>query len=233
MGFTAKDSGGSGGEWEPVPRGVYQAVCYAVVDLGTQFSQLYGVEQHKAWLAWELPTERIEIDGEDKPRVISKFYTVSLHEKSNLRQHLESWRGRSFSSKELEGFDISKLFGVNCQINVIHKENQKGKTRADIGSIMPLSKGMKKVDSEAEYIYFSLEEHGLDIPDNVPDGIRNMIMKSREWNESNQQMDSTDWRTDNAPPPLQDSDPWADNQPPQEPPGGLMRQPEDESDIPF
>ena len=233
MGFTAKDSGGSGGEWEPVPRGVYQAVCYAVVDLGTQFNQMYGHEQHQCWISWELPTEEIEIEGEMKPRVISRFYTVSLGEKAHLRNHLESWRGQSFTDEELAGFDISRLIGVNCQLNIIHKTKKDGKIRAEVSSIMPLSKGMKKVDSEAEYVYFSIEEHGLDIPDTVPEGIKRIFMKSREWNESNQQMDSTDWRTDNAPPPLQDSDPWADNQPPQEPPGGLMRQPEDESDIPF
>ena len=46
MGFTAKDSGGSG-DWEPVQRGVFQAVCYAVIDLGTQFNQLYGNEQRQ------------------------------------------------------------------------------------------------------------------------------------------------------------------------------------------
>ena len=214
MAFTAKNSGGSG-DWEPVPRGVYQAVCYAVVDLGHQFSQMFGVEQHKAWIAWELPTERIQFEGEDKPRVISKFYTVSLHEKSNLRGDLESWRGRSFTPKELKGFDISKLIGANGQINVIHKENQKGQTRSDVGSIMPLSKGMKKYDSEAEYVYFSFEDHGTSMPENIPDGIKSMIMKSREWNETGQQND--DWRSDNAPPELQDSDPWgesAQNPPP-------------------
>jgi len=216
MAFTAKDTGG-GGDWEPMPAGVYHAVCYAVIDLGHQFSQMYGVEQHKCWICWELPQERIEIevDGvkEDKPRVISEFYTVSLHEKSNLRGHLESWRGRSFTENELAGFDISKLFGVNCQINVIHKVNKKGNTQAKIGSIMPLARGVEKRDSESEYIYFSFEEHGKEITGNVPDGIKAMIMKSREWNESGQQQD--EWRHDNVPPELQDSDPWGDK--PQEP----------------
>ena len=33
--------------------------------------------------------------------------------------------------------------------------------------------------------------------------------------------------------PLRDSDPWGDNEPPQEPPGGVMREPGDESNLPF
>ena len=231
MTFIVKDSGG-GGDWVPLDAGVYHAVTYAIVDLGTQFSQLFGVEQKKLWVCWELPEERVDIeeDGQkvNKPRVISNFYTQSLHEKSNLRGHLESWRGRAFTERELAGFDISKLFGVNCQINVIHKTNQKGQTKAVIGSIMPLSKKMPKLEAENDYVYFSMEEHGLNIPEDVPDGIKAMIMKSREWNESNQQMDRNDWREDNVPPPLQDSDPWGNNEPPSEPPGGL-----DPNEVPF
>ena len=225
MTFTIKDTGGS--DWTPIDAGVYHGVCYSVVDLGTQFSQLFGVEQKKLWICWEFPEERIEVEGENKPRVISNFYTQSLHEKSNLRGHLESWRGRAFTEKELAGFDISKLFGVNCQINVIHKTNQKGQTKAVIGSIMPLSKKMPKIDAESEAVYYSMEEHGLSIPDAVPDGIKAMIMKSKEYNETGQQQD--EWREDNVPPPLEDSDPWGNN----EPPGGNMREPgyEDEPDF--
>jgi hypothetical protein len=152
------------------------------------------VEQHKCWIAFQLPTERIEIEVEgerlDKPRVISKFFTVSLHEKSALRGFLESWRGRQFSPSELQGFDISNLIGANCQVNVIHKIKKNGSKRADIGSVMPLSKGMKKYSIEGEKLYFSWEDHGYDIPDEIPDGIKQMIMRSREYNELGQRNDS-------------------------------------------
>ncbi|GAG46718.1 unnamed protein product, partial [marine sediment metagenome] len=33
---------------------------------------------------WEIPAERIEIEGKDLPRAISKKYRVSLHKKANL-----------------------------------------------------------------------------------------------------------------------------------------------------
>ena len=187
MGFTVKDSGGQ--DWDPVPRGVYHAVCYAMIDLGTQYNEMYGNEQHKCWVSWELPEERMEYEGENRPRVISKFYTVSLHEKSNLRNDLESWRGKAFTVDELLGFDISKLLGANCQINVIHKTNKKGQTRAQVGSIMPLSRNMQKKQPENEKLYFSWEDHGHDLPENLPDGIKSMIMKCREWNEQGQMND--------------------------------------------
>ena len=64
---------------------------------------------------------------------ISKFYTLSLHEKSNLGQDLVSWRGRPFTETERQGFDITKLIGVTCQLNVMHTDS--GKER--ISSVMP------------------------------------------------------------------------------------------------
>jgi len=232
MSFTVRDTGGT--DWEPIPSGVYHAVSCGVVDLGTQFNEMYGNEQHQAWLSWELPEERlqIEIDGEmeDKPAKISRFYTVSLGTKAWLRQHLESWRGREFTQAELDGFDISKLLGANCLLNVIHKKNKKGETKAQISSIMPLSKNMQKRGIEGEKLYFSIEEHGLNIPESVPEGIKRIIMKSKECNETGQQND--EWREDNIPTDLQDSDLWGNNEISQEPPGGMLRQQGDE-EIPF
>ena len=83
---------------------------------------------------------------------------------------------------------------------------------------------MPKLDAESEFVYYSMEEHGLSIPDAVPDGIKAMIMKSKEYNETGQQ---DEWRQDNVPPPLEDSDPWGAN----EPPDGNMREPGYEPDF--
>jgi len=104
---------------------MHKAICYGVYDLGTQFNETFGNKNHKVLLQWELPEARIDIqkDGEDLnlPRAQSKIYTLSLHEKANLRKDLESWRGKSFTATELEGFDLKNLLGVDCQLQVIHK----------------------------------------------------------------------------------------------------------------
>jgi hypothetical protein len=73
---------------------------------------------------------------------VSKFYTLSLNEKANLRKDLESWRGKAFSDAEIEnGFDIEKLIGANCYLNIA--QNDKGKSV--ISAINPLPKGMEKL----------------------------------------------------------------------------------------
>jgi hypothetical protein len=66
-----------------------------------------------------------------------------MNEKSNLRKDLESWRGRGFTEQECKAFDITKLLGVPCMLNVIHKTNNKGNKYATIGSISPIPKGLE------------------------------------------------------------------------------------------
>jgi hypothetical protein len=123
-----------------------------VVDLGNQRvqSQMYGDKiKPQVYVAWELPDEQVtwtDRDGNERtgPMRIGKTYTVSLHENANLRADLESWRGRPFTEQELEGFDITKLGGVPCLINVAHKQGGNGKTYANVVAVTPLPKSMEK-----------------------------------------------------------------------------------------
>ena len=196
MPLTVSESGGS--SFQPIEPGVYPAVLYGLIDLGTQFNELYNNHQHKVMLIWEVPSERIEIDGEDKPRVISKEYTLSLSEKAHLRNDLMSWRGRDFTPEELFRFDISTIMGACCQLNIIHKTSKKtGKDYAMVSSVNPLSRGMQKFEPENETIYFSFEDGG-EIPEGTPDWIKSKIMASQEWNETGQQ--NEEWRRQDEPP---------------------------------
>jgi hypothetical protein len=180
MGLTVKKSGSF---LDPVPEGLYQAVCYGLYDLGTQFQERFGKSVPKVLIAWELPSERIlvEQDGvkKDLPRAISKQYTKSLHEKANLRKDLESWRGKAFTEDELEGFDMKKLLGANCMIQVIHKTKE-GKTFANVANIVSLPKTMDKSGCENPFRYFSFEDGDI-LPDNTPSWISDLIKASEEW----------------------------------------------------
>ena len=91
-----------------VSSGVHKARCIRVIDLGTQRQEYSGEVSWKrqVMLIWEVP-EQDNMNGE--PLTISKFYTLSLHEKSNLGADLSSWRGRAFTETEKQGFDISKM----------------------------------------------------------------------------------------------------------------------------
>lgn len=182
MPLIAKSSGE--GNYEPVPAGVHIAICYALYDLGTHYSEKFGNMAHKITLSWELPEERIEVERDGKklnmPRAISKEYTLSLNEKANLRKDLENWRGKKFTEDELAGFDVGKIVGVPCQINVVH--TQKGdKTYSNIGAIMPVPKGFKVKKPENESVYYIIDEHKRAIPPQCPEFIKKKIEASQEW----------------------------------------------------
>ena len=132
MALIAKNSGGS---FEPIPIGIHQAVCYAIYDIGTHRGEYQGktVTRHQIVVCWELDCAMQ--DG--RPFGMSKFYTLSLHEKSTLRKDLESWRGKKFTPEELDGFDVEKLIGVNCTLSVIDSEKSDGSPTQKISAIMP------------------------------------------------------------------------------------------------
>lgn len=61
----------------PVEPGVYIAICVGVVDLGEQYSEKFKNYSNKVKFIWELVGETIEVDGEQKPRQLSKLAFVA------------------------------------------------------------------------------------------------------------------------------------------------------------
>lgn len=177
MGLTAKSKGNG---FDLIPAGVHHAICYGVVDLGVQYSEFYNNDSHKVLILWELPNERIKIEGKDLPRAISKRFTLSLSSKAKLKEWLENWRGKPFSEKELEGFELKNLLKANCQLNIIHTD-YKEKKIATPGAIMQLPKGTLRRDPENPLLWFSFEESPTEFPENMPEWISDIIEKSAEY----------------------------------------------------
>jgi len=122
-------------DYQPTSMGLHQAVLVDVVDLGV-LETPWG-DKHKCTLVFETD----ELDPEGIPLRVSKRYTLSLSEKSNLRQDLERWRGRKFEAKELKnGFDLESLLGMNATIYVAHRVTEKG-LFANIQTLLPPVKG--------------------------------------------------------------------------------------------
>jgi hypothetical protein len=173
-------SGGGNSGFKQVEAGTYNARCIKVVDLGTQQSNFNGEIswRRQILVIWELPSELKEDTTE--PLTISKFYTLSLHEKSNLGIDLTSWRGRSFTEKEKQGFDITKLLGVPCMLNVIEGNNGKSK----VGSLMPLPKGTEIAEQITPSLSFAVDDYQngkKEAFNQLSEGIRNIILRAKEF----------------------------------------------------
>ena len=176
MSIVAK-GGEKSSSFPSVSVGVHKSRCIKVIDLGTQKNDFEGNISWKrqVLVIWETPDQTNETS---EPITISKFYTLSLHEKSNLGIDLTSWRGRPFSETEKKGFDISKLIGHTCLLNVIQ-----GNKNNKIGSIMPLPKGDKIAEQYHTGVVFDLEKYQKgqkEVFNQLSEGIRNIILRSKE-----------------------------------------------------
>lgn len=178
-----------GGDSPPVPAAVHQGVCYQVIDIGTQPALSNFPARRKVKIIWELPHERKDFKSKDGlatielPRSISKDYTLSTDKKATLRKDLESWRGRPFTEEEIKAFDVATVIGANCQISVVHKKSADGtKTYANVGAIMPLAKGMTRLQPENKTLVYDIPAEGpITFPADLPEWIQNQIKNSEEY----------------------------------------------------
>jgi hypothetical protein len=170
------------GNYEALKPGTYHAVCYSVIDLGTHDTEYKGTKskKHKIRIRFEIPSERINIDGKDLPSGISKKYTLSLSEKADLYKHLIQWRGKPFTKDELKGFDIFNVVKANCLLQILNDVTKENTTYAFIAGIMPLMKGMSKLAPENPVVTYSLMSNGVNIPETIPDKIKKEIEDSDE-----------------------------------------------------
>ena len=138
MPIYAKNSGG--GNYKQASAGGHVAVCCDVIDLGMQEDDFTpGKLRHQIRVVWQIDEDRT--DG--KPFEVSKWFTLSLHEKANLRSALESWRGKAFDPAEIEsGFDVEKLLSKPAYVTLIYKPDKK---YPDISAIIPLPRGVPPI----------------------------------------------------------------------------------------
>ena len=190
MSFIASDSGGNG-NFKRVPPGAYIGRCYSLIDLGTQLtSGQYGEKlQHKIRIGWELFGEdengealTIDVDGKTMPMTISKSYTVSLHEKAGLRKDLAAWRGRDFTDEEAKGFDVAKLLGAYCMVNITTSESN-GKTYSNVAGLTPLPGALKNAKPAPvhEHVVFDLDKPDMAVFGGFHEKLQDAIKRSPEW----------------------------------------------------
>lgn len=191
----------------PPPSGTHLAVCYRVIDLGTQQIEWNGSIKHqrKVLISWELPDEKME-DGQ--PFTIHQRYTLSSSERAKLRQDLEAWRGKRFQESDFGpgGFDIQNIIGKGCLLSIVHAEKN-DRVYANISSVSALPKGMTAPPLTNGRVYFSLDAAQIDTEtfEAFSDGIKGAIKSSPEYMEH--------FRTHDEPPPPQSEKDYANGDP--------------------
>ncbi len=178
MSLTVKDNSKT---FLPAPQGLHLARCYAVIDLGVQLNSHFNNYSPKVLIGWELPASLMQ-DG--RPYIQFQRYTASLTESSHLRKLLESWRGRSFTSEELEGFHLKNILGVPCYLSIAQKLNPKSQIiYSNVAGICPLPDGTVCPEPFNPLLYFDLDDYSDDAYNSIPETIRQKINLNR-GNES-------------------------------------------------
>ena len=162
----------------PVEPGVYMAVCIGFIDLGEQYSEKFKSYSYKGMYIWELPGETIEIDGEQKPRQLSKEFTISGSSKGNLRKFLESWNGKTYSDDDFMELDLFDQIGKPCQLNVVLNET---KEYSNVDNIMPIPRGFPAPVTETKTVRWDMEHWDDAVFAEIPEWIQDKIKKSTEY----------------------------------------------------
>lgn len=179
MAFTVTKSAGN---YNPPPPGMHIARCYQLVDLGTQqklFNKKIIGQGRKIRLTWELLGEDKMDDG--RPFSISRTYFMSLHEKSSMRKDLESWRGRAFTAEEEKQFDVSRLIGGYCMLNVVEEPGADGDTFTKIAAVTQMPKGLPKPEAINDTLIWDLESPDMEVYEGFSDHLKEIIGESPEW----------------------------------------------------
>jgi len=165
MGLTISSSGG---DYENLEPGRYQATCYKLIDAGTReesYQEGPLRKRHIVYIYWEVTAKQEVDDGEEHWEPItmddgrlfsaSKKYTASLNENAALFKDLKSWRGKPFSDADLAGFELPKVLGVTAELEMIRQNKDSDKVKVE-GVYKPEG-GMKKVATKNDIASFDID----------------------------------------------------------------------------
>lgn len=184
----------------PVEPGVYLAVCVGVIDLGEQYSEKFKNYRNEVQFVWELAGETAEVDGEQKPRQLSRTFSVAASKKSNLRGFLGGWNGVQYSDEQFQDLDLFGQAGRPCQLNVVLNDTGE---YANVDSVIPLPKGMPAPQAVSPTILWNMDEWSDEKFSALPDWVQEKIKKSTQYQKDHTPTDPVDF-------PVQTSGPQGD-----------------------
>lgn len=134
---------GSDSKFKPHAEGQFVGQCVDTIDLGEKVQDFPGTPSYLAQTcALVFRTGEVnEQTGE--PIDIAREFTVSMGEKANLRKFLEQWRGKPYTTEQIEaGVPLDKLTGNHALLTISHRTSGKGRIYANITACVGIPKQM-------------------------------------------------------------------------------------------
>lgn len=163
--------GGSGGDFPVLDENGYLARLVSIVDIGIHEGS-YGAK-HQCVFTWELPTE---IGEDGRPYVISRFYTLSLNEKANMRKDIESMKGKipveKLEDPAFVDSMFTKLLSTPCQLSISQYKNKEGYLRNGIEGVGKPMKGAEIPAAINDLVLLDLENYDANVYNALPDWLK-------------------------------------------------------------
>lgn len=182
--------------------GVYMAVCIGIIDLGEQYSEMFKSYRNEVQIVWEIPSETVEIDGETKPRQLSRTFSVATSKKANLRAVLSSWNGKAYSDDEFGEIDLFDQIGRPCMLNVVLNDSGE---YANVDSVVPMPKGVPAPVSTTPPIRWDMDAWDDEVFKTLPEWAQEKVKKSTQYKTLHTPTDKIDFKED-APTPSAPND---------------------------
>ena len=178
MGLDISKYKAGGRDFGRAEDGLYPARLTQVIELGVQPMEDYQTGEAKdpkprAILTFELPTETIEINGEDKPRWYGKEYTLSSHELAGILKVMKALDASGAT-------DLTEMVGKACTV-------QLGTTisgKAKIINVSPIMKGIAVPPLSKAPLVFDLDDPSLDVFKGFPDWVKEKITGALDFEGS-------------------------------------------------
>lgn len=166
----------------PLEGGVYMAVCVTVADLGDQYSEKFKNTQRKVVFSFDIPAEMVEVDGEMRPRQLSKRCTFSVSRRGTLHKMLNAWLNANLSEQELGELDLFDFAGRPCQIRVTVSEDG---AHNNVEDVMALPKGLPAPVTDTPILTYDIDEDGFSGEkwETLPGWMRDAIEKSEQYRQ--------------------------------------------------
>ena len=133
----------------------------------------------------------MEVDGEQKPRQLSRTFTIASSKKSNLRGFLSGWNGVQYSDEQFQELDMFDQAGKACQLNVVLNDTGE---YANVDSVIPLPKGIPAPKTETPFILWNMDEWEDSAFESLPEWVQEKIKKSTQYQKMHAPEDEVDFK---------------------------------------
>lgn len=180
----------------PIAPSMYPAICVGVIDIGEQYSEFYKKYSDRVVFAWDIPSLTVEIDGEQKPRQISKTVTFTASKKGALRKLLSGWNGVQYTDEQFKALDLFAQIGRPCCINVVLSDDGK---YSNVDTVTPLVAGLPAPRTATPPFKWDMDEWNDAAFDALPEWARERIKKSTQYQKAHPPANAVDFPERPAP----------------------------------